>query len=537
MNALKISTLITFLLFVSCTEHFEELNTDPNYPTDVPATSIFTQVIINSVDSELNDIDMAMWSQQWCAAQYGYSDRYGAYSYNFSSNYLNELLDLEIIMRKAEELIDKGSTEEIRQNRTLLAAAKIMRVWIFHFLTDMFGDVPYSEAVSGLDQDVIYTPKYDTQESIYMDFLMELAEANTLLDLSSVSDIGKGDLFFRGDPQKWKKFGNSLRLRILNRCAGTPWSFTYNMVGTGDFTTGPGPAAYNNADNEIAAMLGDPAVYPVISANEDNVCLTYPGLPDYRQPIYDQLYVRLDFVISETMVDWLKARNDPRLPVYAQVTQDYKVGVSTEPYVGEQNGRKQLSSYFPGISLLGTAVGYDEDAPLYVLTYDEIEFIKAEHYLRLGDETRTRAAYEAGIVASMERWGANLDNYLDEPKVNWDSAFSEGEKYQRILEQKWAGIFGQGWQAWHEVRRTGFPARIFEYELEWTLFPDLGLPIRKQYPSSEERDNGLNHDEAIKRQNIESRYDGMFSTDGIKSQMWWHTRKNPIPTEIDPPER
>ena len=112
---------------------------------------------------------------------------------------------------------------------------------------------------------------------------------------------------------------------------------------------------------------------------------------------------------------------------------------------------------------------------------------------------------------------------------------NDGEKYQRILEQKWAGMFGQGWQAWHELRRTGFPTRIFEYELEATNYPDMGMPIRLRYPNSEEADNGVNLAVAKARQNIESANQGLFSIDGIKSQMWWHTRKNPIPTEIDVP--
>ncbi len=532
-------TIYAFLLIIfmgSCTEHFEELNTDPNFPTDVPPINIFTQVIINSVTEELANFVSPCWSQQWCGAQLATWDRYQiGSSYDLQSKYATDLLDLEIIIRKTRANIENGSELEIRQNTGLMAAARIMRVWIFHFLTDMFGDIPYSEALQGLDVDGIITPRYDTQQSVYMNLLQELTEANALLDISVVgSNLGKGDLLFGGDLTRWKKFGNSLKLRILNRCAGTPWSFTYNMVGTGEFTTNPGVAAYTNADNEIAAILNDPTGYPIISHNDGNVKLTYPGLP-YRQPIFDMLHVRLDFIISETMVNWLRTRNDPRLPVFAQETQDYLSGISTDPYVGEQNGRNQQSSDFPAISLLGLRIGYDEAAPLYLLTYDEIEFIKAEHYMRQGDEIKARAAYETGIAASMERWRISLGNYIFDQEVDWDQATSEGKKYQRIIEQKWAGMFGQGWQAWHEVRRTGFPARIFEYELEATQYPDLGVPIRLRYPNSEEADNGVNLALAKTRQNIESANQGLFSTDGIKSQMWWNTRKNPIPTEIDPP--
>jgi hypothetical protein len=388
-----------------------------------------------------------------------------------------------------------------------------------------------------LDPNGIITPKYDSQESIYMDLLGELVEANSKLD-STLTNFGDEDLIFNGEPIQWKKFANSLRLRILNRCAGTPWSFTYEMVGTGDFTTSPGLASFANADNDMAEILNDPANFPIISCNEDNVQLSYPedpSIPNFKQPIFRMLENRSDFSISETMINWLEARSDPRLPIYAQMTQDYLNSESSDPYVGAQNGRK-LSTDFPAVSKLGERIGYDQTTPVYVLTYDEIEFIKAEYYLRSGDETSARACYEAGIMASMERWEVTLDSnstYLSEPEVDWDNANTEGEKYQLILEQKWAAMFGQGWQAWHEVRRTGFPARIFEYELEGTFFPDMGMPVRVRYPDSEYIQNGINLAEAISRQNIELTDEGYFSTDGIKSQMWWHTRKNPIPTEID----
>ena len=368
-------------------------------------------------------------------------------------------------------------------------------------------------------------------------------------------------MFFNGDPEKWKKFGNSLKLRILNRCAGTPWSFTYAMVGTGPFTTTAGAIAYTNADAEIAAILSDPSEHPILSGHDDNVQLFYPGGP-YMQPIY-AVIDRTHSIISETMVDWLEARGDPRLHIFAQPTAKYVDGNSSDPYVGEQNGAPYVCANEPTISFLGLHIGYDESAPLYIFTYDEIEFIKAEHYLRQGDDVAARNAYEEGIAASMIRWGCldgetispsymnwarevftlpdtqNIDyaTYLAHPLVDWNAAANNGEKYQHIIEHKWAASFTQGWQAWHEARRTGFPARIFEYEFMGTYFPDLGMPVRIRINEEEALLNAENFEKAQKRQNIEETNYGLFSTDGIKSQMWWHTRKNPIPKEVDPPAK
>jgi hypothetical protein len=264
----------------------------------------------------------------------------------------------------------------------------------------------------------------------------------------------------------------------------------------------------------------------------------------------------MDQAVSETMVDWLKARTDPRLHIFAQPTPN---SVATPPlkYVGWQNGREKTAADFPNISLLGTQVAYYETAPAYVLCYDEVQFIKAEYYKRKGNDAAAKTAYEAGIAASMERWGladgssvypswgtksvttgstgfaVNYATYLANSLVAWGG--TDAHKFQLICEQRWAAIFGQGVQAYCEIRRTGFPERIFEYELAGVYAPyaNLGLPIRVQYALSEDTYNTNNVSSARTAQKIEAINEGMFSTNGITSQMWWHTRKNPIPTQPD----
>jgi hypothetical protein len=254
------------------------------------------------------------------------------------------------------------------------------------------------------------------------------------------------------------------------------------------------------------------------------------------------------------MVDWLKARVDPRIHIYGQPTPN-SVTAGTPDYVGFQNGRGITSAFFPGISLLGTAIAYDENAPLYVITYDEVLFNVAEYQMRKANDAAAKTAYEAGIAASMGRWGladgstvyptwgktsittgttgypVSYATYLAHPLVAWGG--TDAQKFQKICEQRWAAIYGEGVQAYSEVRRTGFPERIFEYELEGAYYPNLGLPIRLQYALSEDTYNTDNVAQARVDQKIESINEGMFSTNGTQSQVWWNTRKNPIPTETD----
>ena len=530
--------LVLALIFTigSCTKDFEEMNTSPNSPTDVPAVNVFTHVITAAINDELGGwmqhTYLGCWSQQWCKVQYVDEDKYQTRDMTgyMEGSYTDPLLDLQLIIDKTTEDIADDKSVEI--NTALLAAAKIMRVWIFSYLTDLFGDIPYSEALQGLYKDGVIKAKYDTQESIYTDFFSELDEANTMLS-SGVINFGSGDLIFGGDPASWRKFGNSLKLRLLNRCAGTPWSFTYDMIAPqADVTIGVGAAAFSGADAAIASLLGG----TIMASTADDAKLVYPGLP-YRNPIYNTLYSRTDQAISQTMVNYLKARNDPRLPIYAQPTPS-SVTAGTPDYVGEQNGRAHAASDFSAISLLGTAVAYDEHAPIFLMTYDEVEFIKAEHYMRVGNDASAKTAYEAGIAASMARWGATYDpvTYLAQANVDWDQAADDAAKYQLICEQRWAGIFGQGVQAYNLVRRTGFPARVFEYELTGAYYPDKGFPVRIRYSLNEEIYNVVNLAAAQSAQGLNLLDETMFNTAGTKSnQVWWNTREHPIPTEIDTP--
>jgi hypothetical protein len=536
-------------LLSSCTKDYEKINTDPNNPVSVPAIDIFTNAEQTAVSRQdggwIQHTYLGVWCQQWCKVQYIDEDRYMPrdMSSYFQDPYTRELKNLTIVITKA-------ATEK---NQSLVAAAKVMRAWTFMYLTDNWGDVPYSEDLKGFDITGTLTPKYDTQESIYTDVLDQLEQANSALAGVTVN-FGAGDLIYGGDPVAWRKLANSLKLRILNRAAGTPWTFTYTMAGgQAPVTTTAGAAAMATADAQIATILGAPDTYPIFESNDDNAMLIFPGLP-YRNDIYNALYTRTDQAISETMVNWLKARTDPRLHVYGQPTPN---SVATPPldYVGFQNGRGITSAPFPAVSLLGTKVGYNEKAPLYVLCDDEVEFIKAEYYKRTGNDAAAKTAYEAGITSSMERWGladgtlvfptwgktaittgstgypVDFTAYLAGPNVAWGG--TDAHKFQLICEQRWAGMFGQGVQAYAEVRRTGFPERIFEYKLEGAYYPNLGLPIRLQYALSEDTYNTNNVAAARLSQNIESINEGMFSTSGISSQMWWNTRKNPIPVQTD----
>ena len=149
--------LLGVSLLSSCTKDFEELNKNPNSPVDVPAINIFTGALEDAISRQMGGWEQTYytgnWSQQWSKVQYIDEDRYmprdmSAY---FQNPYINELKNLTIVINKA--------TEE--ENYNLAAAAKIMKAQIFLYITDLWGDIPYFEALQGFDKDGTLTPKYD----------------------------------------------------------------------------------------------------------------------------------------------------------------------------------------------------------------------------------------------------------------------------------------------------------------------------------------------------------------------------------------
>ena len=499
----KISLIFLFTLGLglSCTKNFEEMNTSPNSPTDVPAINVFTNAEVNTVGRWLGGwiqhTYLGCWSQQWTKIQYIDEDKYQLRAAQmddfFGGPYGNCLKNLKIVLNKTA---DYATTTDDFRDDALHAAAMILTAWEYAQLTDCFGDVPYFNAIQGFEADGDLTPAYDSQELIYKSLIdTVLVKANEILTGAN-ENFGSGDQIYGGDPALWRKFGNSLRMRLLNRASD----------------------AWPQADERFHAMLADEATWPVMTSNDDNAKLVYPGESPYKNPIYNTLFTRTDQGISQTSVDFMKLRNDPRLPVFAQPRS------LDGDFVGQQNGAARQPP-IPKRSLLGIAIAYAPDAALNILQYSEVEFYIAEHKVREGENGKVN--YENGIKASLDYWGVGdgADDYLAGTKV----AYDQSKAIELITEQKWIAIFGQGVEAFAEIRRTHTPSRIFEYELEATEYPGRGLPLRLAYSPAEESYNGKNLNEAKTRQGIESIDNGMFG-----AKVWWDTKMHPISSVKDP---
>lgn len=458
--------LLLGLGLASCDKDLEEINKNPNAPEDVPASVILPSAQQSAVSrlfgASVNLTYTSTWAQQIAKIQYIDEDRYNFRPSDFSTHwdaiYSGPLLDSRLVVEKAKETGDAA----------MEGAGRTWQTWIFQNVTDLWGDIPYSEALKGTEGNM--TPKYDSQELIYMDMLNQLETANTLL--ASGGSVG-GDLIYGGNAAQWRKFANSLRLRLLIHMA---------------------KVAPDRAKSGIEAIMANPTQHPVFTSNADNAELKYLGAQPYRNPWFENSITRDDHAISKTMVDLLSAKNDPRITVYAEPATAPVAGSGVtymgKTYVGQQNGAAAQPS-LPTVSRIGSKYRQSATQPMYILTHAEVMFILAEAAQRGWNVGMTaEAAYNAGIRSSMELnglTGVAVDAYLLQPSVNYTL---QTNKLQAIGEQKWIALFGNGNEAFTEFRRTGYPNTISEVPA--SFYPGRGVPLRFSYTNQERSTNRTN---------------------------------------------
>jgi hypothetical protein len=321
--------------------------------------------------------------------------------------------------------------------------------------TDLFGDVPYSEASRGIDKS-----KYDSQRDIYYDILKELREATDALS-AGFDEVqlkyGASDFFYNGDVDAWIRFGNSLRLRYALRIAFV--------------------------DPVKAQQEGEAALSrPMMASIADNACMT-TSIEDSGHPLF-VISNWGEFRMSATLENAYKTLStvrDPRMECYWGVT-EASVKAGAPEFKGVRNGLPgdQLPSPETASSTWGLLwaptwnsqhvkpVSFSAEYPLYAMCYSEVCFLKAEAGIwGWAGAGNAQVNYEDGIRASFEeaRWNVNPtlyvttndETYLTTGSVKWNEGADFETKLEKIATQKWIALFPNGTEAWAEVRRTGYP--------------------------------------------------------------------------------
>ncbi|MCH6199927.1 SusD/RagB family nutrient-binding outer membrane lipoprotein [Aquiflexum sp. LQ15W] len=520
--------LSSFLIVTSCDDRFEELNTDPNRP----GASVFDpNLLLPTISYQHGNLltgysgpilFQSMWIQALASTSTGGANYYSnADKYVISSStpsYIegnwNNGFQLGSRVNQLQVLAqEKGLTN-------LNAVGEIMKVSALSVVSDTYGDIPYSEALKA--QEGISQPKYDNQAEVYNKMLTDLEAA--LISISPSGDPIRNDVMYRGDIAKWRRFGYSLMLKLglrltnANPSAGQSW---INKAVAGGVFTSP--------DDDALVPSDEANGYSNTSANALNV-------PD---DIYEVRW-------SKVMIDYLKATNDPRLSIVAEVpppglaanrnglvvgNNDPAVQIGLPNGFDLRGGQFDITGHpdFPGgtgsgadVAIIGaysrpTAIYRRRNAPVFILTYSEVQLLLADAAVRGFTSGSPADFYRNGVAAAFTSIGkfggetvSNADavSYLNANPLDLSAT---NASLKMINEQIWAttSLFVNFLEAWNNWKRTGFPV------LTPVNFPgNFGsgqIPRRQPYPAGESTTNLESMNSAISR----------MGGDNWITRTWW----------------
>jgi hypothetical protein len=519
------------------------MNTSRSLITDdlIDIDMLFTQVLANAVVE--NGEEGLGTTGNWAGMSVSGANRpfatgesngvwdrtYGNYARNLSN-----IIHLCSTRENADDLVNKK------------AVARIMKVWAFAICTDTYGDIPYFESCLPLE-DAVTAPKYDLQKDIYADFFKELKEAVAEIDESKPS-FGNADILYNGDLEKWKKFGNSLRLRLALRV--------------------------RYADPNMASeQMADLTEADLITERDDDASIyNIDDFPEHENSRYVDLVARKATVdknsVAKTFLDILKNNNDPRLHVFADTVTAWfpqTPGYEDVPYFGYR-GRPLLSGDNPeeGYAYGDNTVSKWSDLlwvqiqemPLYKASETYFSLAEAalfdlkpgdaQAYYKKGIElalAHTKELYEkavpqlpavvelfksgrpqseideylAGLLAEKEITQEQIDYFLsNEPVVSLTG--TDEQKLEQIINQKMVALFPMEHEGWCEHRRTGYPRILVGVEES----PLNGhMPRRMPWPGAEQLINADQYQAALERIGGEGK-------DTRTTTFWWEANPDPF---------
>ncbi|MBP3943794.1 SusD/RagB family nutrient-binding outer membrane lipoprotein [Sphingobacteriaceae bacterium WQ 2009] len=512
---MQVSHYILFLgilasSFTACSDKaFTEINTDPNRPSSVPTPSILVQAekqLMDNIRSESINLKAAqLFSQYYSQNIYTDQSRYDI-STSFSDGYwsnaykvLNNLTEIITInTNEATKSIATAGTAGSNVNQ--IAIARTLKAYVYHNLTDVFGDIPY-ESYGNKDTDfealqqepANYTPRYATQEKIYVDLLNELkSAADTLYKYRSDNTFGKSDIIYEGANEKWFRFANSLRLRLSNRMQGKNKAL---------------------ADQHFKEALAQ----GVISGNSENATFKYSVSSPNEAPLFRATVTanRKDYAVSHVLINVLKGELGPIKNVDPRLSK-YALPNASGQFIGQPYGLPLEAAGVNGpndISLPSAEVNA-ANFPETLLEFSEVQFLISEH------NNWDESAYRNGVKASLEKWNvaaADVEKYLNVlPKAN----------KEQVLTQKYLALYTQGIESWSEIRRTGYPLFLVKKgDIVWNRITDKGtvayrfepifgttIPNRLYYPIKEQTTNKANYQAALAKQ----------GDDVLSTKIWWN---------------
>lgn len=471
--------LIAATTLYNCTADFEEINTDPNRLETISPASLLNPILYGLT----NHNSYSAWHNRTAhfmqdIVPFPSNDALGYHRYWVTDAIGQTMWDNHYRWLKNIDEMEKAAITANDVNYQAIALT--LKAWSFANLTDVFGDIPFEEALKG-DEGVL-KPKFQRQQVIYKVVLEYLEQANSLYDKSKpmiyAPDLLYGDKAAQTVVQ-WQKLTNSLHLRMLLRLNDVMPSETAAKLNT---------------------IINDPVTYPVFTSSADNAILINTGVAPNITPWPRIQDYAADKKLSTFFVDQLLEWNDPRLPFWATKAKD-KDGKDIG-YKGIPSGyasNEGAINYTPSAPNNNTAV-----APMknIIMTFSEIEFIKAELSFKGIISGDTEAFYKSGITAAMKIWNIDTQSaYFTNENVAYKGTL------EQIMLQKYFALYFTDNQQWLEFRRTGFPI----LPLEPNMYNDGKMPLRYPYPQDVKRQNTENYQEAVQ----------LMGSDDINTRVWW----------------
>lgn len=507
---LGVISLSTF----SCKKDFNEVNTDPIGKSSVNASQLLAPSLVNilstnmvrnrNFNNELMQVTVDINDAEGRVFRYDVRRTWADYTWNNWYPELTNLRDIYTIANKPESL-----------NASYKGISLIAQAWVFQLLTDVYGDVPYSQANQGKEGN--YEPIFDKQKDIYLDLFNKLEEANKLLT-EGKSIVASSDPVYQGDVSKWRRFGNSLYLRLLLRISGKA-----------DVSAQVIAKIKEIADTNKAG-------YPIMENNTHTAKILWNGTNSstavYSSPF--MINVRaVDFrtpAITDFFIGNLAIWNDPRVNGTYGVNGVSRFGIAPGPagLIGVPSG------YDAGTSILKQSYFYSDAQSAgvtlqtatntgIIMNCAEVDFILAEAAARGWITGTGESYYMKGIADAINYWVPSLFTSATDPAlasyvvaadIQWNNSLplnntvnNSPSKLQSIHLQKYYALFLVDFQQWIEYRRSGHP-----FIPKGTGLANGGrMPARLNYPLVTQSTNPTSYKNAVASQ----------GADDINTLVWW----------------
>lgn len=448
------------LTFTACSEDFFDINTNPNNPSVVtprlvlPSALAGSAYVIGGYYQHLGGVWSQHYTQSTASPQWVNLEEFslteGDYDTQFQSLYNNALEDYEYIRTETSKTGDWS----------FYMIATLMQAYTFQVLADLYGDIPFSEALSGVE---FITPQWESGPAVYDSLLVRIDEAIAHdFTGSNVSRVGSSDIIFGGIPGRetalnaqvadWVKFANTLKLKIYLRYVNVD------------------PQKYAA---QIKALLAENNFL-----TKDAKMTAFKNEEDNRNPFYETFIDRLsgNVAASATLLDTLKKANDPRLAAIYTPAENSGLYVAI-PQGYYREAQTQYASY-KDLSL----PNFSPTAPVYFFSLPEVYFLISEAQLRYGTEAAAIQYYQMGINASFTLFGLTPN-----PAFYQAGGAYEYKGLQSIITQKWmAAANTRAIESFFDKNRTGYP-NFFTVSPVSTIGDQR--PQRLLYPDSERKSN------------------------------------------------